>query len=90
MEVSAHESYRDRTFIPLTFSSANCNANPGFKPVASGGDGAVTQTWFVGYDPTLKVYNDIGHSICVLISLLSLDRDREPPRNCGREDVRFT
>ncbi|KAF9466208.1 lipase class 3 family protein [Collybia nuda] len=33
---------------------ANCNANPGFRPTASGGDGAVTQYWYVGYDPTLK------------------------------------
>lgn len=31
---------------------ANCNANPGFKPLASGGDGSSTQFWFVGYDPT--------------------------------------
>ncbi|KAM5537885.1 hypothetical protein V8D89_008361 [Ganoderma adspersum] len=30
-----------------------CDANPGFKPVASGGDGVVTQFWYVGYDPTL-------------------------------------
>ncbi|KAJ3487874.1 hypothetical protein NLI96_g3231 [Meripilus lineatus] len=33
---------------------SNCNANPTFKPVASGGDGDTTQFWFVGYDPTLK------------------------------------
>jgi len=33
---------------------ANCNANPGFKPIASGGDGSGTQFWYVGYDPTLK------------------------------------
>ncbi|KAG5640072.1 hypothetical protein DXG03_001307, partial [Asterophora parasitica] len=32
---------------------AKCNSNSGFKPVASGGDGAVTQYWFVGYDPAL-------------------------------------
>ncbi|OBZ72588.1 Lipase [Grifola frondosa] len=31
----------------------NCQANPAFKPVASGGDGDVTQFWFVGFDPTL-------------------------------------
>ncbi|KAI1790374.1 alpha/beta-hydrolase [Ganoderma leucocontextum] len=30
-----------------------CDANPGFKPVASGGDGIVTQFWYVGYDPAL-------------------------------------
>ncbi|KAG1816416.1 Alpha/Beta hydrolase protein, partial [Suillus subaureus] len=31
----------------------NCDANPGFKPVASGGNGDSVQYWFVGYDPTL-------------------------------------
>ncbi|KAH6915706.1 lipase [Coprinopsis sp. MPI-PUGE-AT-0042] len=31
----------------------NCNANSGFKPIASGGDGAVTQFWYVGWDPAL-------------------------------------
>ncbi|PCH44540.1 lipase [Wolfiporia cocos MD-104 SS10] len=32
---------------------ADCDANPSFKPVASGGDGDGTQYWFVGYDPVL-------------------------------------
>lgn len=32
----------------------NCEANPSFEPVASGGDGDSTQFWYVGYDPTLK------------------------------------
>ncbi|GLB41589.1 putative lipase (class 3) [Lyophyllum shimeji] len=32
----------------------NCNANPGFKPVASGGNGDSVQFWYVGYDPTLQ------------------------------------
>lgn len=40
----------------IIFSSANCDANPTFKPVASGGDGAVVQYWFVGYDLTLQVH----------------------------------
>ncbi|KAG2068439.1 alpha/beta-hydrolase [Suillus decipiens] len=31
----------------------NCNANPDFKPVASGGNGDTIQYWFVGYDPNL-------------------------------------
>ncbi|KAJ3484414.1 hypothetical protein NLI96_g5674 [Meripilus lineatus] len=31
----------------------NCEANPTFEPVASGGDGDKVQFWFVGYDPTL-------------------------------------
>jgi len=33
---------------------ANCNANPGFEPIASGGDGGSVQFWYVGYDPALK------------------------------------
>ncbi|KAH8104123.1 alpha/beta-hydrolase [Cristinia sonorae] len=37
----------------ITWScGANCNANSGFVPVASGGDGSDTQFWFVGFDPT--------------------------------------
>ncbi|KAL0953908.1 hypothetical protein HGRIS_005074 [Hohenbuehelia grisea] len=32
----------------------DCKANAKFKPIASGGDGARTQFWFVGFDPTLK------------------------------------
>ncbi|KAG1747919.1 Alpha/Beta hydrolase protein [Suillus paluster] len=32
----------------------NCNANPNFKPVASGGNGDSVQYWFVGYDPNLN------------------------------------
>ncbi|KAI0831964.1 lipase [Trametes gibbosa] len=32
---------------------ANCEANPGFKPTAAGGDGDDVQFWFVGYDPDL-------------------------------------
>ncbi|OAX37652.1 alpha/beta-hydrolase [Rhizopogon vinicolor AM-OR11-026] len=31
----------------------NCDANPDFKPVASGGNGDSVQYWFVGYDPKL-------------------------------------
>lgn len=37
----------------LTWScGANCNANPGFETVASGGDGSDVQYWFVGYNPS--------------------------------------
>ncbi|PPQ76610.1 LOW QUALITY PROTEIN: hypothetical protein CVT26_012749 [Gymnopilus dilepis] len=31
---------------------ANCNANPDFIPVASGGDGSSVQFWYVGYSPS--------------------------------------
>ncbi|CAK5278174.1 unnamed protein product [Mycena citricolor] len=34
--------------------STNCDANPGFKPIASGGDGGATQFWYVGYDAALQ------------------------------------
>ncbi|KAF9269342.1 lipase [Marasmius fiardii PR-910] len=39
---------------------ANCQANPTFKPVASGGNGGSVQFWYVGYDPTLKTVI-VGH-----------------------------
>ncbi|CAK5263400.1 unnamed protein product [Mycena citricolor] len=34
--------------------STNCDANPSFKPIASGGDGGATQFWYVGYDAALQ------------------------------------
>ncbi|SJL13761.1 uncharacterized protein ARMOST_17209 [Armillaria ostoyae] len=37
-----------------------CQANPGFKPVASGGDGDDVQFWYVGYDPSLNTII-VGH-----------------------------
>ncbi|KAI5123191.1 hypothetical protein M0805_003958 [Coniferiporia weirii] len=33
---------------------ANCDANAGFLPTASGGDGTDVQYWYVGFDPTLN------------------------------------
>ncbi|TFK42078.1 lipase class 3 family protein [Crucibulum laeve] len=37
----------------LTWScGANCNANADFIPVASGGDGASVQFWYVGFSPS--------------------------------------
>jgi hypothetical protein len=33
---------------------ANCEANPYFIPIAAGGDGAVVQYWYVGWDPVLQ------------------------------------
>ncbi|KIM44391.1 hypothetical protein M413DRAFT_352271 [Hebeloma cylindrosporum] len=32
----------------------NCNQNSGFKPIASGGNGATIQYWYVGYDTALQ------------------------------------
>jgi len=32
----------------------SCDNNPGFKPIASGGNGDSVQFWFVGYDPSLN------------------------------------
>ncbi|KAK0489259.1 alpha/beta-hydrolase [Armillaria novae-zelandiae] len=39
---------------------ALCQANAGFKPVASGGDGDNVQFWYVGYDPSLNT-TIVGH-----------------------------
>ncbi|EKM50550.1 uncharacterized protein PHACADRAFT_263889 [Phanerochaete carnosa HHB-10118-sp] len=33
---------------------ANCQANPSFVPIASGGDGDDIQFWYVGWDPSLE------------------------------------
>lgn len=33
---------------------ANCARSPGFQPYASGGDGSLTQFWYVGWDLTLS------------------------------------
>ena len=43
--------------------AAKCTSNSGFAPIASGGDGAVTQYWYVGWDAALKV--------CAISSTLS-------------------
>ncbi|KAK0188490.1 alpha/beta-hydrolase [Armillaria mellea] len=37
-----------------------CEANPDFKPVASGGNGDSVQFWYVGYDPNLDTII-VGH-----------------------------
>ncbi|KAJ7915125.1 alpha/beta-hydrolase [Mycena leptocephala] len=44
--------------LPTSTLAWNCGvncagANPGFRPIASGGDGAAVQFWFVGVDTTL-------------------------------------
>ncbi|KAJ7577990.1 Alpha/Beta hydrolase protein [Mycena floridula] len=47
--------------MTLTWTcGANCNANPTFKPIASGGNGASVQFWYVGFDPTLNTII-VGH-----------------------------
>ncbi|KAH9479278.1 Lipase [Psilocybe cubensis] len=38
----------------------NCDANPTFQPIASGGDGVDVQFWYVGVDPTLETVI-VGH-----------------------------
>nr|VWP02231.1 Extracellular lipase (EC [Ganoderma boninense] len=53
----------------------NCEANPTFKPIATGGDGDYTQFWFAGYDPTLDTVivahqgTDVSKLLPVLIDL---------------------
>jgi len=52
---------------------ANCEANPGFIPVASGGDGSVTQFYFVGYDPSLNtvIVSHQGTDVDAIIPLIT-------------------
>lgn len=35
----------------IIYPPVNCDSSPGFKPVASGGDGEKVQFWYVGFDP---------------------------------------
>ncbi|KAJ3484408.1 hypothetical protein NLI96_g5672 [Meripilus lineatus] len=49
----ANTAYCDPSFTRNWTCGLNCEANPTFEPVASGGDGDKVQFWFVGFDPTL-------------------------------------
>ncbi|KAF9456174.1 Alpha/Beta hydrolase protein [Collybia nuda] len=51
----------------------HCEATPSFKPVASGGDGSITQFWYVGYDPTLEtiIVSHQGTDIAKIIPLIT-------------------
>ncbi|PPQ79130.1 hypothetical protein CVT26_004098 [Gymnopilus dilepis] len=49
----------------------NCDANPTFEPVASGGDGIDVQFWYVGIDPTLQSVIDYFLTICDRVPLLT-------------------
>ncbi|KAI0636124.1 lipase [Trametes polyzona] len=53
---------------------SNCQANPTFVPIASGGDGDLTQFWYVGYDPTLEEII-VGHQGTDTKKLLPLLED---------------
>lgn len=55
---------------------ANCNANAGFQPTASGGDGTDTQFWYVGFDPSLNTVI-VAHQGTDPSSLLSLLDDAD-------------
>ncbi|EKM50556.1 uncharacterized protein PHACADRAFT_152637 [Phanerochaete carnosa HHB-10118-sp] len=52
---------------------ANCEANPSFKPVASGGDGSDVQFWYVGFDPTLNtaIVSHQGTNTSSILALLT-------------------
>ncbi|KAN0112535.1 alpha/beta-hydrolase [Hyaloscypha variabilis] len=50
----ASAGYCNPTVTQTWTCGANCNANPGFKTVASGGDGDAVQYWFVGYYPATE------------------------------------
>ncbi|KAJ3983157.1 lipase class 3 family protein [Lentinula detonsa] len=51
----------------------NCEANPSFVPVASGGDGDSIQYWFVGYDTTLKsvIVSHQGTDVTEILSVIT-------------------
>ncbi|KAK7437371.1 hypothetical protein VKT23_018616 [Stygiomarasmius scandens] len=49
----ASTAYCDPTTTINWSCGANCDANPSFEPIASGGNGGTEQFWYVGYDPTL-------------------------------------
>ncbi|GBE86641.1 hypothetical protein SCP_0905210 [Sparassis crispa] len=51
----------------------NCEANPDFKPVASGGDGSDVQYWYVGYDRTFNsvVVSHQGTNASSILSILT-------------------
>lgn len=60
-QVSAYKPYTYYAAVaqcsPASLAAWNCgvkcNANPGFRPIAAGGDGGLIQQWYVGYDPAL-------------------------------------
>ncbi|KAK0501701.1 Alpha/Beta hydrolase protein [Armillaria luteobubalina] len=52
--------HRRQSITDLTLEQAPCEANPDFKPVASGGNGDSVQFWYVGYDPDLDTVI-VGH-----------------------------
>ncbi|TBU36393.1 alpha/beta-hydrolase [Dichomitus squalens] len=56
----ASTAYCDPSSTKAWNCGENCDANPTFEPVNSGGDGNETQFWYVGYDPTLNVVI-VGH-----------------------------
>ncbi|TBU33989.1 lipase [Dichomitus squalens] len=62
----------------------NCNANPTFKPVESGGVVNETQNWYVGYDPTLNEVivglspGDLPFIIDLEVILVPLDAELFP------------
>lgn len=49
----ASTAYCDPSTTATWTCGANCDANPGFQPIASGGNGGTEQFWYVGYDATL-------------------------------------
>ncbi|KJA19614.1 hypothetical protein HYPSUDRAFT_204495 [Hypholoma sublateritium FD-334 SS-4] len=72
----ASTGYCDPALTRNWTCGANCDANPTFKPVASGGDGAVVQYWFVGYDLTLQTVI-VGHQGTVASKILPILTDAD-------------
>ncbi|KAF7337057.1 Lipase class 3 family protein [Mycena venus] len=57
----------------------NCNENPTFRPLASGGDGIEVQMWFVGYDPTLQTVI-VAHQGTNVVTILGDLADADVPQ----------
>lgn len=70
----------------LNLTAENCDANPTFQPIASGGDGIDVQFWYVGIDPTLEVIQ-----LVLLLSIQGLikyvDGRRGPSRHRSLKNV---
>ncbi|KAI0058955.1 lipase [Artomyces pyxidatus] len=49
----ASAAYCDPSKTLTWTCGANCDANPGFQPFATGGNDGTVQYWYVGYDPAL-------------------------------------
>ncbi|KAI6113350.1 Alpha/Beta hydrolase protein [Pisolithus croceorrhizus] len=86
----ASTAFCDPAEVLAWHCGANCEANPNFHSVASGGDGDIVQYWYVGYDSILDTVitahqgTNISNLLPILTDLdlvlvpLALDTERFP------------